>query len=175
MSASVLSPQAGLSQFVLSPAVVLTPPITNEDYLVGATVSQTDYLGGAGGVSFDSICGAIEFEYPGIYEITSQIQLSTPADLSGVGASTDGTILMELVGSNGASCLVRNSLYLPVVPASGLSTDGEFCLNAAGIVSVSQSGARVVPGFFTGGITSVGGSNISIDQNATFLLVRRIA
>ena len=172
MSASALSIQQGVSIITLANNVSLASPFTsNTFYLSGETTSQVDYLGGAG-VTFESSTGGIVFAEPGVYEITSQLQTITPADLS---ASTgEGmTFLKVFTGGGGASCQVKTSIALPTKP-SILDPAGEWVLNCSGLVNVPLANGYIVPtlDFTTGGLESAG--TIGVNQNATFVIVKRI-
>lgn len=174
MSASALRLQPqGVSIITLTNNVSLPSPFTsNTYYLSGQTASQVDYIDGGAGVSFNSSTGAIVFAEPGVYEITSQLQAITPADLS---ASTgEGmTFLKVFTGGGGASCQVKTSIALPTKP-SILDPAGEWVLNCSGLVNVTLANGYIIPtlDFTTGGLESAG--TIGVNQNATFVIVKRI-
>lgn len=178
MSASVLAPSQGLSQFVLGTGINFPATIAVADRVQSLSGNwvQTDFLGGAGGVSYSG--GALVFAKPGTFEIISQIQGQSPADLEN--SDGKGGLLHFFNAAGSASTQAKAFVYLPCAATAGtppLSTAAEVIFTASGVVSIPVAGGSISPVIsFPGTGDNTGtGSCLAVAATASQILVRRLA
>lgn len=169
MSASVLQKEVGETIFTLSSAITLPSPFT------GTTISnafvQLDLNGGCAGVS-TSVSGVLEFSECGVFDIDSQCQLLTPADISS--STGNGNILYYLAPSAGVSAQLKAGQFVEMKQTSGAA---EPVFNLGGIAFVNSVPSTLTPtiGFPPGCVSVAGTGTVEISAGgATNYRVRKL-
>lgn len=168
MSASVLDNTVNNTIWAMLGNVTYASPYTSGD-LSSTSFVQTNIGDGVEGVTL-SISGQFQFEYPGVYEIDTQLELETPADIC---SSTGfGGISFQLIPSAGVTSHIKSYTYVQMNGASQVAFPS---IVSNGICYVNTSGGTLSTLITfptgcvgTGNVTVVGGGE-------TYFRVKRLA